>query len=355
MLATRVESDTVGAESVTKARLPQGRLPSERMISVVVIAPTGAASIGTSGLLDALIKADRSWRVEVGADWKPLFDVRLVGLEAQPIPCKDGVYLDPSCTASDVDTPDLVLVPALDDEDNDASFELNRSWVPWIRTWHDAGSRVASSCTGAFLLAATGLLDGRRATTHWLFADRFQTRFPTVELATDRLIVDNGDVISSGGATAFLTLVLYLIERYGGHERAMFAAKVLLVDGNRASQLPFVAFSPSRDHGDELVREIQDHVDANLQDELDAAKTAALFALSPRSLSRRFRAATGETYQSYVRQSRIQRAKFLLESTADPIGIIRGAVGYEDPAAFRRAFNTEVALSPTEYRARFGR
>ena len=324
------------------------------MISVAVIAPTGAASIGTAGILDALIKADHSWKLEAGPAWEPLFDVALVALDDRAIPCKDGVFFHPTQNVDSLALPDLVVVPALDDEDHEGSFQRNRVWVPWIRTWHDAGARIASSCTGAFLVAAAGLLDGRRATTHWLFADLFHSWFPDVTLATDQLIVDTGDVISSGGATAFLTLVLYIVERYGGHERAAFAAKVLLVDGNRQSQLPFVAFRPARDHNDGLIRQIQDHIDTNLASQLDASALAERFAVSPRTLTRRFRAATGQTYQTYVRRSRIQQAKLLLESTAEPIGNVRALVGYQDPAAFRRAFHTEGAISPREYRTRNG-
>jgi transcriptional regulator GlxA family with amidase domain len=323
------------------------------MISTVVIAPTGAASIGTAGILDTLIKADRSWRLQAGDEWEPLFDVALVGLDDKPVPCKDGVFLQPQQTVNTV-RPDLVIVPAIDEEDQEASFAANRAWVPWIKTWHQAGARVASSCTGAFLVADAGLLDGRRATTHWLFAELFHERFPQVTLATDQLIVDVGDIISSGGATAFLTLVLYLTERYGGYERAAFAAKVMLVDANRTSQLPFVAFSPERDHDDTLIREIQDHIDVNLGTDLDAGDIAQKFGLSPRTLTRRFRAATNRTYQAYIRHTRIQRAKLLLETTTEPIGNIRDLVGYQDPAAFRRAFHAEVDISPTEYRARYG-
>jgi transcriptional regulator GlxA family with amidase domain len=323
------------------------------MISTAVIAPTGAASIGTAGILDTLIKADRSWKLQAGDDWKPLFDVALVGLNDQPVCCKDGVFLQPQHTTATL-RPDLVIVPALDDEDHEASFAGNREWVPWIKHWHDAGARVASSCTGAFLVADTGLLDGRRATTHWLFANLFHEWFPLVTLATDQLIVDDGDIISSGGATAFLTLVLYLIERYGGYQRAAFAAKVMLVDANRTSQLPFVAFNSDRNHDDTLIRDIQDHVDVNLGNNLDASDMASKFGLSPRTLTRRFRSATNRTYQSYIRHARIQRAKFLLETTIEPIGIIQQLVGYQDPTAFRRAFHDEVQISPTEYRARYG-
>ena len=322
------------------------------MVSVVIPAPSGVASIGTTGLMDALIKGDRSWRFEAGPAATRLFDVSLVGLDDRVVPCRDGVYLHPKCSAADVTAPELVIVPALDDEVVEASFALNRQWCPWIKSWHADGARIASSCTGAFLVADTGLLDGKRATTHWLYAELFRSWFPKVTLTEDRLIVDTGDFISSGGATAFLTLVLYLIELYGGHERAQLAAKVLLVDGSRSSQVPYMAFSVNRNHRDELIRSIQDHIDAHLNELLLATDLAKRFELSTRTLTRRFVAATGLSPQEYLQQTRIREAARLLETTTESVDQVRGRVGYRDPSAFRRAFGTIMGTSPSGYRNR---
>jgi len=278
--------------------------------------------------------------------------VKLVGLDADPVVCRDGVHLNPSCTA-EVARPDLVIVPGLDD-DLESSFAQNRAWVPWIAEWHGAGARVASSCTGAFLLADAGLLDGRPATTHWLFADELQRRYPNVGVSVDRMIVDDGEVITSGGATAFLNLVLYLIERFGGHERANLAAKVLLVDGHRRSQLPYVGFSPRRSHDDPIVHKIQQHIDQHIGESLRIGKLAARFGLSSRTLSRRFTTATGHGPLAYLHHMRIEHAKRFLESTNDPVDAVRGRVGYSDPAAFRRAFKDSAGISPREYRSAYG-
>jgi transcriptional regulator GlxA family with amidase domain len=328
------------------------------MLLVAIPAPVGAASIGTAGLMDALNKADRSQVLATDSSAPRLFDVRLVGLDGpgndpRPVPCRDGVLLQPHLAAQDLHTPDLVVVPGLDD-DLDDSFVRNRGWVPWIAAWHRAGALVASSCTGAFLLADAGLLDGRPATTHWLFADQLRRRYPKVIIAADQLIVDTGDVISSGGATAFLTLVLYLVERFGGHERANLAAKVLLADGHRTSQLPYVAFGPERSHDDQLIHRIQQHIDARLDQPLRTSELAARFALSTRTLCRRFQAATGRGPQAYFQHARVQRAKRLLETTGDPIDQIRNQAGYHDPAAFRRAFHNATGLTPSDYRSRYG-
>jgi transcriptional regulator GlxA family with amidase domain len=296
------------------------------VLSVAIPALTDTASIGTAGLMDALNKADVSWALQNGGHLTPLFDVRLIGVNQGPVVCHDGVYLHPSAVASEIAAPDLVIVPGLDD-DLATSFANNRAWVPWLRQWHAAGARIASSCTGAFLVADAGLVDARPATTHWLFADELQRRYPAVTVTVDRMIVDNGDVITSGGATAFLNLVLYLVERFGGHDRANLAAKVLLVDGYRPTQLPYIAFHPERTHDDVIVHEIQQHIDLHVAEPLQIHELAARFGLSHRTLSRRFVAATGRGPQAHLQHVRVQHAKRLLETTSEPIDQIRRHVG----------------------------
>jgi transcriptional regulator GlxA family with amidase domain len=151
------------------------------MTTVAITAPTDCASINTAGLMDALRKTDRAWRMTRDPDAGEIFDVHLVGLDDRPIACRDGVVLHPHVAAAQLDPPDLVVVPGLDD-DLEPSFQRNRTWVPWIAKWHAAGSRVATSCTGAFLAADAGVLDGKEATTHWIAADASRRRFPRVLL-----------------------------------------------------------------------------------------------------------------------------------------------------------------------------
>ena len=184
------------------------------MVSVVIAALSGTASIGTAGLMDALNKADLSHALRTAAPASRVFDVRLAGLGSGTVGCRDGVSLQPSITAADVTAPDVVVVPGLDD-DLAASFDENRGWVPWLAKWHAAGARIACwACTGAFLVADAGLLDGRPATTHWMFAGELRRRYPAVNVTASQMIVDNGDVITSGGATAFLNLVLDLVRAF---------------------------------------------------------------------------------------------------------------------------------------------
>jgi transcriptional regulator GlxA family with amidase domain len=325
------------------------------MVSAVIAALSGTASIGTAGLMDALNKADVASGLPVltGLPANRVFDVQLAGLDGGSVGCRDGVSLQPSITAADVTAPDFVVVPGLDD-DLAGSFESNRRWVPWLTKWHAAGARITASCTGAFLVADAGLLDGRPATTHWMFADELRRRYPAVKVTASQMIVDNGDVITSGGATAFLNLVLYLVERFAGHDRANLAAKVLLVDGHRPSQLPYIAFSRQRSHDDALVHQAQQYIDLHLGGPVRISDLASRFGLSERALSRRFTAATGRGPQAYLQHARVQQAMRLLETTGDSVRRIRGRVGYTDPAAFRRAFKQATGLSPGAYRNAYG-
>jgi transcriptional regulator GlxA family with amidase domain len=323
------------------------------MVSVVIAALSGTASIGTAGLMDALNKADVAQSLLAGRPVLRVFNVRLAGLETGSVSCRDGVSLHPAIAAADVTAPDLVVVPGLDD-DLARSFTENRGWVPWLARWHAAGAKIAGSCTGAFLVADAGLLDGRPATTHWMFAGELRRRYPAVTVTADQMIVDTGDVITSGGATAFLSLVLYLVERFAGHDRANLAAKVLLVDGHRPSQLPYIAFGRERSHDDELVHQVQQHIDLHLEGPLHVSELATRFGLSSRTLSRRFAAATGRGPRAYLQHARVQQAVRLLETTSEPVDLVRRAVGYTDPAAFRRVFKQATGLSPVRYRDVYG-
>jgi transcriptional regulator GlxA family with amidase domain len=323
------------------------------MVSVVIAALSGTASIGTAGLMDALNKADLAQALPAGRPVRRVFDVRLAGLDTGAVSCRGGVSLHPAIAAADVIAPDLVVVPGLDD-DLASSFTENRGWVPWLARWHAAGAKIAGSCTGAFLVADAGLLNGRPATTHWMFASELRRRYPAVNVTADQMIVDTGDVITSGGATAFLNLVLYLVERFAGHDRANLAAKVLLVDGHRPSQLPYIAFGRERSHDDQLVHQVQQHIDLHLDRALRVAELASGFGLSERTLSRRFTAATGRGPRAYLQHARVQQAIRLLETTSDPVDQVRRAIGYTDPAAFRRVFKLATGLSPGRYRDAYG-
>jgi transcriptional regulator GlxA family with amidase domain len=322
---------------------------------VVVLALLESSSIAVTGLFDVITKADLAYGTLHGRPGRDAqFRVRLASLDGRPVRFGERAVVNADTAAPAVADVDLVVVPGLGD-DLEPSLRRNLPWATWIAKWHANGATIASSCSGAFLLAEAGILDGQCATTHWMYADRLRNRRPAVKVTPEKLIIDNGDVITSGGATTFLDLALYLVERFGGRERANAAARVLLIDGARTSQLPYVYLGGEhRDHDDAVVHQAQTIIDDRLDDSLTVDELARRVGLSSRTLGRRFEDALDLTPQAYIQWRRIDTARRRLEATDDPIGTVQRRSGYLDPAAFRRAFRRHLGLSPSDYRARFG-
>ena len=224
----------------------------------------------------------------------------------------------------------------------------------WLRAQHAEGTVLGSVCAGAFVLAETGLMSGRRATTHWAFAAQLARRFPDIEVADDRMVLDDGDIVTAGGILAWTDLGLTLVERFLGAATMLATARFLLIDPPRSSQRPFAGFIPRFDHGDEAIRRAQHHLHAHFAKALQQADLHAVAGLTERTFLRRFTAATGHRPNAYLQQVRIAKARERLERTLDPIDHIAWDVGYSDPAAFRKIFHKLVGAAPAAYRQRFG-
>lgn len=224
----------------------------------------------------------------------------------------------------------------------------------WLRAQHAEGTVVASVCAGAFVLAETGLMKGRRATTHWAFAEQLARLFPDIDVAEDQMVLDDGDIVTAGGILAWTDLGLTLVERFLGPATMLATARFLLIDPPRSSQRPFAAFVPRFDHGDDAIRRAQHHLHARHSEPLQQTDLHAVAGLTERTFLRRFTAATGHRPNAYLQQVRIARARESLERTLDPVDRIAWDVGYSDPAAFRKIFQKLVGTAPTAYRQRFG-
>jgi transcriptional regulator GlxA family with amidase domain len=224
----------------------------------------------------------------------------------------------------------------------------------WMSQRHAEGSTLCSVCAGAFVLAETGLIDGRRATTHWAFASELAARFPTIELAEENIVVDEGDIMTAGGILAWTDLGLTLVERLLGPSVMLATARFLLIDPPRRSQRPFSEFVPRLDHSDEAVRRIQHRIHAGGGKGESVGELAAAAGLTERTFLRRFVRATGLRPIDYVQEVRIAKAREALELTRQPVDRIAWAVGYSDPAAFRKTFQKITGLSPAIFRQRFG-
>lgn len=248
-------------------------------------------------------------------------------------------------------TPDIWLVPGRLTGVPEA--EEAAPYARWLLDRHATGATLASNCGGAFLLAATGLLDGRPATTHWWFADAFRARFPAVKLDCDRIVIDDGDIITAGGLMAWTDLGMRLVDRLLGPTVMLDTAKFLLIDTAGREQKHFARFLPRLTHGDEPILKVQHWLAAREAKAVSVTEMAAQAALEERTFQRRFKAATAMTPIEYVQHLRVAKAREHLEFTRRTIDQIAWSVGYEDAAAFRKLFHRLVGLSPGDYRARF--
>ena len=319
---------------------------------VYVTAIAGAAALNTMSVLDTMCKSNDAWRALGDPSADDLFTTRACGPGGGPARFDRGVVLDATVDPAADPVPDLVVVPGLDD-DVPTSMAVNAGWIEPLRRWHEAGAVVAASCTGTFLLAEAGLLTGRRAATHWVAAPALAARYPDIKVHTEAVVVDEGDVITSGGATTAFNLVLYLISRFGGRERANAATRLMLLDSGRSSQQPFALTAIHRDHDDEVVHRAQAALQGDSLTLPTVASLASAVGVSQRTLTRRFRSALGITPQNYLEEVRINAACRILEETSRGIEDVGAEIGFRDGSSFRRAFKRQTGLSPAGYRRRY--
>nr|AYM52578.1 transcriptional regulator [Aetherobacter rufus] len=223
-----------------------------------------------------------------------------------------------------------------------------------LTEWHRGGSILCSVCAGAFLLAETGLLDGRTATTHWGHAKTLAQRFPSIRVDADKLIVEDGDVITAGGIMAWIDLGLKLVDRLLGSSVMLETARFLLVDPPGREQRYYSSFSPKLRHGDEAVLKVQHWLEAQGARQATITAMAARAGLEERTFLRRFHKATGLKPTEYCQHLRVGRARGMLELTNRTVDQVAWDVGYEDAGAFRKVFQKVMGLSPRDYRRRFG-
>ncbi len=267
-----------------------------------------------------------------------------------------GMPLPVEAFLGDVDRTDVLIIPSLYLLEpvwpSDPYPELTR----WIRRQHDQGCLVCSACTGAMLLAETGLLDGQRATQHWAFARLFARHFPKVRLEIDKVLLTTGDsgrIVMSGASAAWHDLVLHLVDRHAGAAAAQTIAKFFLLNPHTEGQAPYVSFQAQREHGDRLILSLQQWLAEHGSDAHPVEQAQRLSGLAPRTFNRRFSRATGLSPLHYVQALRIDRAKHLLETTQMPVDEVGWKIGYADPAFFRRLFKRLTSLTPGQYRRKF--
>lgn len=283
---------------------------------------------------------------------KPLFQVQLVGASKE-VKLNDGLYtVHCDRTIDQVRQTDLVFVPALFGDMKQA-VALNSELIPWIREQYNAGAEIASLCVGAFLLASTGLLNGKKCSTHWGFGSEFRELFPEVELTDGSIITEEAGIYSSGGANSYWNLLLHLVEKYTDRETAILASKYFAIDIDRDSQAAFAMFRGQKDHPDTEIRKAQEFIEANYGERLSVEQLAEKFAIGRRSFERRFKQATNNSVLEYIQRIKIEAAKRSFESSRKNIHEVMFEVGYSDSKAFRTVFKKVTGLTPVEYRNKY--
>jgi transcriptional regulator GlxA family with amidase domain len=248
--------------------------------------------------------------------------------------------------------PGFELVPGLD---LDATLARLTPELAAIRAHAAAGRAVVSICVGAFLLAGAGLLDGRRATTAWLFADELARRYPDVDVRADRLVVTDSGVTTTAAFSAMYDFAVELIDQHSGPRVARATARLALIDDARSSQSPYVDAALLPRPGSAFSRRVMRHLDDHLAERYDLAALAGAFHVSTRTVLRRFAAETGSTPLDYLQAARVRRAGQLLETTTRTVASIAASVGYRDPGTFAALFRRHTGQRPAEYRATFRR
>lgn len=282
----------------------------------------------------------------------PFFDVKLLGLTSE-IKLSGGlVVIKPDMLLEDAEKSDLIIIPALSG-DLASALEKNERLISWIVDRYQMGAEVASLCIGAFLLASTGLLNGKTCSTHWMHAQTFRSMFPEVTLVDDRVISEQNGLYSSGGATAYWSLLLYLVEKYTSREMSVMASKYFLLDMEKTSQLPFSIFKGQKSHGDELILASQEFLEKHFDEKFSVEQLADRFGVGRRTFERRFKKSTTNTVVEYMQRIKIEAAKKQLEQGRKTVSEIMYEVGYNDPKAFREVFKKYTDMSPVDYRSKF--
>jgi len=319
---------------------------------VSILVPRGAAAL--SCIEGPFILFNKTNEFLEGMGRPPMFRVQLVGQTNEP-QVYDGMFtVSPNAAIADVHKTDLIIIPAVNG-DMKKVIEANKDFLPWIVEQHEKGSEVASLCVGTFLLASTGLLNGKKCSTHWIAENQFRDMFPDITLVSDKVITDEEGIYSSGGASSFWNLLLYLLEKYIDREMAIRFAKYFEIEIDRTRQSAFIMFTGQMVHKDEPIKKAQEFIEKNYQDKITVEQLTSMLALGRRNFERRFKKATSNTVAAYIQRVKIEAAKKSLELSRENVNEVMYGVGYSDIKAFRTTFKKITGLSPLEYRNKYNR
>jgi transcriptional regulator GlxA family with amidase domain len=322
------------------------------MKQVVILVPNEDVNLSSiTGTYEILKRANEYWQ-RLGNESKLTIQVAGYGEELQ---LDAGLFTIHPLHIKQINKTDLVIIPSLTGRDFDIIIQQNQELVDWIKDQYKNGAEIASICSGAFLLAATGLLEGKTCSTHWNVATDFKRMFPNINLHLDKLIATEPGIYTNGGAFSFLNLCLFLVEKYFNRQTAIYCSKVFQIDIERSSQSPFLIFQIQKNHGDELVCEAQNFIEENLGEKISFEELASKLAISRRNFDRRFIKATGNTPVEYLQRVKVEVAKRALENGRKTVFEVMNDVGYSDDKAFREVFKKITGLSPLDYKAKYNK
>lgn len=322
------------------------------MKHITILVPDGENNLSSIvGSYKILSRANDYWKARHKTQ---LYKIELVGV-SKKINFHGGLFTaKPHTTIADVKRTNLIIIPSLNHNFNH-SVKNNKAIINWIEEQHYKGAEVASICTGAFLLAESGLLNGKSCSTHWSAAEAFKTMYPEVDLQADQLITHENGIYTNGGAYSFLNLIIYLVEKYFDRTTAIYCSKVFQIDTDRQSQSQFIIFSGQKKHGDEVVSKAQTFIEQHVGDKFSIQALSDTLNISRRNFDRRFIKATGNTPIEYAQRVKIETVKKYLETTRKNVTEVMYEVGYTDAKAFREVFKKYAGVSPAEYKQRFGK
>jgi len=322
------------------------------MKHLTILVPEGQNNLSSIvGAYKIFSRANAYWKEKGRGE---LFRIELAGISKQ-IDFYAGLFtVNPHTHISAIRKTNLIIIPSLN-HNYESAVRGNKLLVDWIEKQYHKGAEVASICTGAFMLASSGLLDGKSCSTHWAAAENFRDSFPNVNLQPDKLITDENGIYTNGGAYSFLNLMLYLIEKYYDRQAAIFCSKVFQIDMDRQSQSAFTIFSGQKTHGDELVKKAQTYIENKLDEKISVEALSSRFAVGRRNFDRRFIKATGNTPVEYSQRVKVEWAKKAFENTRKTVNEVMYEVGYSDLKAFREVFRKITGMSPVEYRGKYNK
>ncbi|MGB4848991.1 MAG: helix-turn-helix domain-containing protein [Saprospiraceae bacterium] len=323
------------------------------MKHLTIIVPEGQGNNLSSivGAYKIFTKANEFWKQK---GKKELFSIQLAGV-SKKVEFYDGLFtVKPHTDIYTITKTNLIIIPSLN-HNYQKAVKDNKKIIDWIERQYKQGAEIASICTGVFMLASSGLLDGKSCSTHWSAAENFKRMFPKVNLQIDKLITDEKGIYTNGGAYSFLNLIIYLVEKYYDRQTAIFCSKVFQIEMDRNSQSAFSIFTGQKLHDDEVVKKAQTFIESRLQEKITIEELSAKFSVGRRNFDRRFIKATGNTPIEYSQRVKVESAKKSLENSRKTINEIMYEVGYSDVKAFREVFRKITGMSPVEYKGRYNK